>query len=243
LAYATDKRGRNYLLPAEVVVRRPRIRLLLVAACLLAFGATLFATLHRSASVHASGSALAARDFAPYLHRSSNDALADPINLICQGGTPRQAARSITQVLGWTDVSGSSMTFQDGGARHPAGWQLGVDLGSGDRLHIRIEGDTNLGGNGYELAGVHHDTKRACGHVGGDFDASRDLVARAYAADGYTVTYLALDNTQASQQCDGSDSAGDGQVAVIDLASSTLPLHPPAVPIGRDAGIARAIRH
>jgi hypothetical protein len=99
-------------------------------------------------------------------------------------------------------------------------------------LHLRIEGDTNPHGDGYELASVHHDTPSSCGHIGGDFAATRDLVAQAFAAQGYTVTYLALANTQASRQCDGTSAGGDGQVALIDLASGVLPPEPPAIPIG-----------
>lgn len=169
-------------------------------------------------------------EFDPYLHRPQSGAQADPINLIFRNGSADEALHTALQVLGWTEVQGGDMTFIDAGHTRPTRWQIGADLGWGARYHMRIE-DKGAEAN-YVLAGVHRDDTTGCGHIGHYFDEARDLVARAFAAMGYTVTYVRLHNTTPGIQCDGSKTAGDGVAAVVDLASSTPPAHSPPLPVG-----------
>jgi hypothetical protein len=100
--------------------------------------------------------------------------------------------------------------------------QLGHSLGHGDRYHIRIEQQLSAG-DGEVYAGVHHDIRAACGHLGREFDAMRDLVAARFAAAGYAVGRIELGNVQPSRQCDGSYSGGDGVAAIIDLGPAPEP--------------------
>lgn len=207
-----------------------RVRpVVLLAALVLLVSSLAVRTHFRTAS--ASDSDLAGR-FDPYLHRPGTGDLADPVNLVFRGGTPQQAAQAVEQVLGWTVTQGGDMTFTDAGQLHPTAVQIGSDLGWGARLHMRIEGATSADGQGYVLAGVHRDDMYGCGHIGHYFSEARDTVARGFAADGYTVTYLPLKNTAPGPQCNGTQTAGDGVAAIIDLASSTPPAQPPVLPAG-----------
>jgi hypothetical protein len=156
--------------------------------------------------------------FDPYLHRITG-ALADPINLVFLNADPDSVAASIHRVLGWPLVAGSPMVFSDQGAQNPTGWQLGLDLGRGSRIHLRVEALPADSNQSYVLAAVHRDEGVACGHIGGAFDRERQLVARAFAAAGYAVTAEARGNTQAAPQCDGSFTSGDGTIVFIDLAT------------------------
>jgi hypothetical protein len=208
-------------------VRLPGIVLILGIAFILASVAVRPTRLFRS--VRASESEPFG-EFDPYLHRPQTGAPADPINLIFRNGTADEAANVALRVLGWTEVQGGGMTFIDADHARPTRWQIGADLGWGARYHMRIE-DKGVEAN-YVLAGVHRDDTTGCGHIGHYFDEARDLVARAFVAAGYTVTYVRLHNTTPGIQCDGSKTAGDGVAAVVDLASSTPPAHSPALPVG-----------
>lgn len=165
--------------------------------------------------------------FDAYLHRVSG-ALADPVNLVFLNADPNSAAAAVHQVLGWPVIAGSPMVFFDQGERNPTGWQLGSELTRSSRIHMRIETLPPDSTQSYVLAGVHRDAGTACGHVGGAFDEERDLVARAFASDGYAVTAQWRGNTQPGPQCDGSFTAGDGTIVFIDLAhpSSRQPESP-----------------
>lgn len=156
-----------------------------------------------------------------YLHRSDG-ALADPVNLIFVNANGNEAASAVEHVLGWQATSGSELLFWRAGEPALEPLQLGLSLGHGDRYHIRIEerpGETA----GEVYAGVHHDVRAACGHLGREFDAMRDQVSARFAAAGYAVSQIDLGNTQPSRQCDGSFSGGDGVAAVIDLGSAPAP--------------------
>jgi hypothetical protein len=154
--------------------------------------------------------------FDAYLHRPGG-AMADPINLIFVGGSPARAARAMRRVTGWATLSGSSMAFLDQGHLHKPAYQLGRYLADGSRYHLRIESTRGDSGQAYVLAAAHHDAISRCGHVGRDFDLARDIVAKDFRAADYSVTYVRLDNTRPSLQCDGSYSAGDGYAALIRL--------------------------
>lgn len=205
------------------------LRPALLALAILLLVATAALRPH-SRPVRASNSDLAGR-FDPYLHRRATDALADPVNIIFLNATPDEAAHTAMQVLGWSETEGDQMIFIDGGEHRPVAYQIASDLGWGARLHMRIEGGDNAA-TGYVLAGVHRDDTFGCGHVGHYFAEARDTVAQAFAREGYTVSTLYLGNTKPGPQCNGTSSAGDGVAAVIDLASSVPPVHPPALPAG-----------
>jgi len=155
--------------------------------------------------------------FDPYIHRSSGQP-ADPVNLIFRGADADTAAQLAQRVLGWPVVAGSPMQFTDQGHDHPTAWQLGHDLGHGSRYHLRIEAIGAADGQSYTLAAVHRDDLVACGHVGRAFDEVRDIVVRAFADAGYSVSMVWLGNTEDGLQCDGSRTAGGGAAAIIDLS-------------------------
>jgi hypothetical protein len=156
-----------------------------------------------------------------YLHRSGG-AMADPVNLIFLHANGNEAEAAVERVLGWQPTSGSELLFWRAGEPALEPLQLGLNLGHGDRYHMRIE--ERPGGTVDEVyAGVHHDVRAACGHLGREFDAMRDDVAARFAAAGYAVSQVDLGNTEPSRQCDGSFSSGDGVAAVIDLDSMPAP--------------------
>ena len=155
-------------------------------------------------------------DFEPYIRRP-NGSRADPVNLIFRGQNADGVATAIAQVLGWRFVVGGPMTFRARGAEYATAWQMGIDLGSGSRMHIRIQAMPGEAEPGFVLAAVHRDDTVPCGHVGRAFDEARDLVARAFAAAGYRVSRLHLENTQVGRHCDGTENAGDGHAVIIDL--------------------------
>jgi hypothetical protein len=185
----------------------------------LLLGASFFAALVGFSQATGSASGPVALPFDPYVHRT-NGPLADPINLIFYGADPDSVAATLHKVLGWPVTDGSPMIFVDHGAVRPTRWQLGQDLGRGNRWHIRIESVSADDGQDYVLAAVHYDKATACGHVGGQFNSARRRVVRALADAGYTVHAISLDNTEPGPQCDGTSTAGDGTVAVIDLAKA-----------------------
>jgi hypothetical protein len=156
-----------------------------------------------------------------YLHRAGGE-LADPVNLIFVHATGDGAAAAVERVLGWQPTSGSELLFWRAGEPALEPLQLGQSLGHGDRYHIRIE-ERPGEATGEVYAGVHHDMRAACGHLGRDFDTMRDYVAERFAAAGYAVARVDLGNTEPSRQCDGSFSGGDGMAAVIDLGSAPSP--------------------
>ncbi len=170
--------------------------------------------------VHAADASLVPRSDL-YLHRSGG-AIADPVNLIFVNTTGDRAAAAVERVLGWQPTGGSELLFWRAGEPALEPLQLGQGLGHGDRYHIRIE-ERPGGTTGEVYAGVHHDIRAACGHLGRDFDAMRDDVAERFAAAGYAVARIDLGNTAPSRQCDGSFSNGDGVAAVIDLGSEPAP--------------------
>lgn len=208
-----------------------RFRLLLVVAAVLAFAGSSAAYLHFGRA-HASDDEYAGK-FDPYLHRPDGGTLADPINLIFRGGDAATVAAVVQQVLGWQPVQGGGMTFIDGGQARPTAYQFGLDLGWGNRLHLRIETVTKTNAQTYVLAGVHRDDMTGCGHVGGAFNAARATVVRAFVAQDYAVTRIHLKNTEPGPQCNGSMTAGDGNAVVIDLGSSTPPAQSPLLPAGK----------
>jgi hypothetical protein len=169
--------------------------------------------------------------FDPYLHRTTGE-LADPVNLIFRGGDVDTVAQAVRRVLDWPQVQGSAMVFYDRGLTRDTAYQFGMDLGNGARQHLRLERIGTADGQPYVLAGVHRDDTLACGHVGHFFDQERDVVAGAFAAAGYHVTLRRLENTQPGPQCDGSFSAGDGTVAIIDLGDKPTTSLRAIAPVG-----------
>lgn len=165
---------------------------------------------------------LPAQRFDAYIHRPTGEA-ADPINLVFRGADAATVAAELRDVLDWQTLQGSSMLFEDRGVTHTTGFQIGLDLNAMDRYHLRIESMPNDSDSPYVLAAVHRDLGTPCGHVGTDFDNARDTVAQAFASLGYRVRSWRLNNTLPGRQCDGSLTAGDGTVAVIDLAGHQPP--------------------
>src|SRR5439155_15076715 len=108
------------------------------------------------------------------------------------------------RVLGWPQVQGSAMMFEDQGTARPTAWQFGLPLANNARLHLRIEEATGSGREAYVLVGVHRDDTVACGHVGHNFDSTRNTVAGAFERAGYQVTIMHLGNVEPARQCDGS---------------------------------------
>lgn len=160
--------------------------------------------------------------FDQYIHRDSGDA-ADPINLIFVTTNADIAAEKVHEVLGWTVLDGSPMSFLDDGVSRPTAWQMGIQFSRASRWHMRIEQVNRDGPGAYVLAAVHRDDDSACGHIGIAFDRARRVVATAFSDAGYPVTILDLGNTNRGLQCDGSYTAGDGSVVVIDLTSPPRP--------------------
>ncbi|HLZ72001.1 MAG TPA: hypothetical protein VKV26_19015 [Dehalococcoidia bacterium] len=190
-----------------------RRRMLLIVVVLGALAVTCSAAAHLTLAGDRDSSG-----FDAYLHRSSG-ALADPVNLIFRGSLS-EAEAAVPRVLGWQPVRGSMMVFYDRGEHRRTAAQFGMGLPGGSRYHLRLEAARNARGQAYVLAGVHRDDPAACGHVGRAFDAARDLVAGQFRQAGYTVGSLEPGNTRPGRQCDGSLSAGDGRIAVIDLSSA-----------------------
>lgn len=212
-----------------MALRRLRLPLLAIAALMLAGLLAIHAHLGHA---HASDNEFAGK-FDLYIHRSTSGAAADPVNLIFRSNNAGTVASTVAKVLGWNFVPGSGMSFIDAGATRPTTWQLGLDLGWGNRLHLRIESVTRADGQSYVLAAVHHDDMTGCGHIGGRFDDARFAVVHAFVAQGYVVTRLPMKNTEPGAQCNGSRTAGDGTIAVIDLSSGTPPAQPPLIPAGK----------
>jgi hypothetical protein len=154
--------------------------------------------------------------FAPYLYRKNGQA-ADPVNIMFRTSDGKSAAKAVRDVLGWLPVSSTPMNFIDADKTRPTGWQFYLPLDAGARFHLRIESVTPADGRDYVLAAVHHDLLADCGHLGTAFDAMRDYVAHAFTEAGYRVETTTLGNTQPGRQCNGTFTAGDGRVAVIDL--------------------------
>lgn len=169
--------------------------------------------------------------FDPYLHRTTGE-LADPVNLIFRGAAVDTVAKTVQRLLDWPQADGSAMIFYDHGLTRDTAYQFAMNLGAGARQHLRLERIGAAAGQPYVLAGVHRDDTVACGHVGRFFDQERDVVAGAFTAAGYRVTYRRLDNTQPGRQCDGSLTAGDGTVAIIDLGGTSLSSLRPIAPVG-----------
>lgn len=154
-----------------------------------------------------------------YLHRM-NGAMADPVNVIFKGGNAATAAAAVQRVLRWKPASGSELQFWQQGQPAQTSTQLALDLGHGNRFHIRIEDAYTPNAAGEVLAGVHMDIRRTCGHIGGSFDDARDLVAHGFSSAGYPVTMISLGNTLPGRQCNGDMTGGDGWAAVIDLSGA-----------------------
>lgn len=155
--------------------------------------------------------------FAPYIYRT-NGARADPVNLVFRGATSDAVADAMSRVLGWKAVQGSPMLFFDAGQQRASARQLGIDLGNGSRLHIRIEDAGSEDGRDYVLAAVHRDDSVPCGHVGRAFDDTRDRVLRAFTAAGYQAAVVRIGNVEQGAHCDGTLNGGDGALAVIDVS-------------------------
>lgn len=155
--------------------------------------------------------------FDPYIRRE-NGARADPINLLFRGGNADDVAKTIEDVMRWRPVEGSAMSFLDGGRLLPTAQQLGLDLGPAARLHLRIEDAAPEDGREFVLASAHRDDSVKCGHVGRAFDDTRDMIARAFSAAGYSVEYVRLDNVAPARHCDGSLTGGDGDAVIINLS-------------------------
>jgi hypothetical protein len=154
--------------------------------------------------------------FEPYLYRT-NGQPADPVNLVFRAGDGRDVADAVGRVLGWLPVNSTPMFFHDADKTWPTGWQYNLPLAAGARFHLRIEAVTPADRRSYVLAAVHQDRPAGCGHLGMEFDAMREYVARAFARAGYRVETTTLGNTLPGRQCDGTYTAGDGQLSVIDL--------------------------
>lgn len=155
-----------------------------------------------------------------YLHRA-NGVAADPVNVIFENADPETAAELIPRVLGWRPTTGSELLFWHVGVPALATRQYALDLGHGSRFHLRVDRTAfDDAGHLAVLAGVHLDLMTGCGHVGQQFDAARDLVARGFAAAGYSVTRVQLSNAEPGRQCDGSFTSGDGSAIVVDLAAA-----------------------
>lgn len=197
---------------------------------LLAFVASTAAliTVHMASGVTRASGLEVPTNFDPYVHRPDGRP-ADPINLIFLGADADKAATAFQAVLGWPAINANGMTFIDQGQSRPTARQFGLDLGGGSRFHVRIEADPAASApippdpaapGHYALAAVHRDDSVSCGHIGEAFDDVRNMVGEAFARAGYSVTRMPLGNTTPGQQCDGSFSAGDGIVLIIDLGGS-----------------------
>lgn len=156
--------------------------------------------------------------FDPYLRRPSM-AVADPINLVFLNTDPDGVAAAVRAVLGWQPIPGSPMLFLVHDRVLSTRWQLGVGLGGGSRVHMRVQDAAPEGDRSFVLAAVHRDDPVPCGHVGRAFDEMRDLVANAFAAAGYPVSVVSVGNAATARHCDGTVNGGDGRVAIIDLSA------------------------
>ena len=192
---------------------------LVLAVALLLLAPVSLAVAGLTGTPEAAPSAEFVPNFDPYIYRMNGSA-ADPINLIFRVGDAERVAEAVQRVLGWRPVAGSPMLFRDRGQERPTVRHFGLVLGGGVRLHMRIEAITAADGQDYVLAAVHRDASVPCGHTGGAFDETRDLVAGAFAAAGYKVTRVRLGNTAAGRHCDGSTTGGDGAAAMIALDGS-----------------------
>jgi hypothetical protein len=157
-----------------------------------------------------------AEGFTHYLYRN-NGQPADPINLMFRTGDGRSVAKAVRDVLGWVPVNSTPMDFRHASGTRPTGWQFNLPLEAGVRFHLRVEAVTPSDQRDYVLAAVHQDVPARCGHLGTSFDVMREHVAQAFAKAGYQVETITLDNTQPGRQCDGSYTAGDGRLTIIDL--------------------------
>lgn len=154
--------------------------------------------------------------FEPYLLRA-NGRNADPVNIVFLAPDTTAVNIAARTILRWPPVSASPMRFSEGPDVRNTAAQFQLVLGRGARYHLRIESVPRRDGRGYVLAAAHRDDPAACGHIGVEFDQARDLIADVFANAGYPVDLLWLGNTEAVRHCDGSLSAGDGRVAVINL--------------------------
>lgn len=154
--------------------------------------------------------------FDPYIHRPDG-ASADPVNLIFRGKNSDGVAAEVASVMGWRFIQGSPMSFQYQNADQPTAWQLGVDLGDGSRLHMRIQTVPDEARPGFVLAAVHQDNSVSCGHIGVGFDKVRDMIAQQFANAGHHVSELRIGNTRTGRHCDGTENGGDGVAVIIDL--------------------------
>lgn len=157
----------------------------------------------------------------PYLLRASGQR-ADPINLLFVGTTNVQAvAALIRDTLGWRSDSGSTMFFVQGNEIQPQDAQVASSEENGRRYHLRLKlGQGLVAGKPFILGAVHVDERAGCGHVGREFDAARDFLKAELAWSGLRVEVEPWNNTGPARHCDGSETAGDGLLAVVELPQS-----------------------
>jgi hypothetical protein len=156
--------------------------------------------------------------FQPYIYRESGEP-ADPVNLVFLTDDSAKVLEAVTSVLRWQPVKATPMMFRDRAVTRATARQFQVPLGGGVRLHLRVEAVKSADRQQYVLAAVHRDDPAVCGHIGSAFDDARSIVVHAFAEAGYHVRLAWQDNRRPGRQCDGSYTAGDGHVAIVDLTS------------------------
>ena len=154
----------------------------------------------------------------PYIARPTGQR-ADPVNIIFLGSNDVEAvSRVLSEAFGWRDGGGGNMLFAQRGEPAVQDRQLTSQMENGRRFHIRLKaGQDTIHGWPYILAAIHADYNSACGHVGREFNTARDFLMVELVKRGFSLRTESWGNTEPARHCDGSDTAGDGTIAVFTL--------------------------
>lgn len=147
----------------------------------------------------------------------------DPVNLIFDiNGTQYNALSQLHTYVGWTYTMGSNQLFPD---HSDSPWEnTWAHRASScffcSRNHVRFNQGNDYGGQAWgtwTMAPAHYEVP-ACGtHRATDFNGPRDHVRNVFAGRGNPTGYIYKGNNGKARQCDGSEIAGDGYYAWIDI--------------------------
>lgn len=171
-------------------------------------------------SAFSTRSAKADVSYGPYIWTFSGY-LADPVNLLFDiNGSVSNSLTHVSHHLGWTDQGGQDMQFLDHSSWEGKDAQTASGCLPCNRYHQRYNQGADDGGPGWgtwTMGPVHYEVVIYCGHASTTYNGARDYVKNAFSGGGHTTGYVWKGNNAAISQCNGSQVAGDGYVAWLDI--------------------------